>query len=249
MNNNYYVKTIKSPTHESNQDRIFYKIIDDFTFVIGTFDGVSSNRFSAFASQICKEVFLNDEYDDLIDKYPTDWMNFKLNEINERFAEFIDSNHQKIGMSTTLNVNLIIRNIVINFNIGDSRTYVTNDKKIKLLSRDDNLYNWLKDNNIDPKTHKHQKFLHALTNCVEYKETNQEFKTNYYKLSPGDILICCTDGFYKFFDFRKYKFSSKMNAQKFVEEAIEIAISNQEKFNFFDDISLGVYIYESKASK
>ncbi len=232
------IKTVKSKLHKSNQDNIFYKQVCKDIFLLGVFDGLSSSNYSEQASKICTKIFKKDNHAELIKLDPKQWFESILQEIIVAFNNFINNDESKQEMACTLCVNIIYNNKIINFNLGDSRTYLVSDNIVKCLTKDHTLRNYFEEKGVQQIHPKYIEHLESLTRYVDTK-SNHIFKYDMktYDYKPTDIIICCSDGLYKFFDLYSYDYSKNFSAKKFVKYAINQAIKNGS----LDDISLGVH--------
>lgn len=107
----------------------------------------------------------------------------------------------KTSAGTTLSAALIFKNKMLIWNIGDSRIYQIKNRKVFLLTKDDNLFNLLVDqgynqNDIDA-IKKHENLL-ALTNCIDNMSEFKKLKARKMVFNKKSDLLIVTDGVYNF---------------------------------------------------
>ncbi len=175
---------------KTNQDS-FYVSIEHKLFVVA--DGMGGHNGGDIASQIAVKAYP----DYLIKNYSMDPIHLvtgSIKETNRSIKSFGEKHPELVGMGTTV-VSLFFRgqNIYIG-NVGDSRAYLINQKKIFQLSRDHSLvqeklnygiYNREQAAN-DPQKN-------VLVRTVGFDD-DVDVDVFVYKVNKNDIFLCCSDG-------------------------------------------------------
>lgn len=175
---------------KTNQDS-FYVGLDLRFFVVA--DGMGGHNGGDIASQMAVKI-LPEYMAKNKDIEPLELLSSSIRESNRNIKKFGEEHTELIGMGTTI-VCFYFRgqNIYIG-NVGDSRAYLINEKKIYQLSRDHSLvqeklnygvYN-REQAALDPQKN-------VLVRTVGFDE-DIEVDVFTYKVNKNDIFLCCSDG-------------------------------------------------------
>lgn len=175
---------------KTNQDSFFISL-EKKLFVVA--DGMGGHNGGDIASQMAVKTlpeyaFKNIEMD------PVLMLSGSIKESNRAIKHFGETHTELVGMGTTI-VSFYFRgqNLYIG-NVGDSRAYLINSKRIFQLSRDHSLvqeklnygvYN-REQAALDPQKN-------ILVRTVGF-EDNVEVDVFTYKVVKNDIFLCCSDG-------------------------------------------------------
>lgn len=175
---------------KTNQDS-FYMNLDKKLFVVA--DGMGGHNGGDIASQMAVKV-LPDYLLKNIEMDPNQLISKSIIESNRSIKHFGETHPELVGMGTTI-VSFYFRgqNIYVG-NVGDSRAYLVNAKKIYQLTKDHSLvqeklnygvYN-REQAALDPQKN-------VLVRTVGF-EDDIEVDVFTYKVVKSDIFICCSDG-------------------------------------------------------
>ncbi len=175
---------------KSNQDS-FYLNVGSKLFVVA--DGMGGHNGGDIASQMAVKIY--PEYlNKHLDQEPQILVSNSIKTANHYIKTYAQSNPELVGMGTTI-VSFYFRgqNIYIG-NVGDSRGYLINDKKIFQLTRDHSLVQEKINYGIysrEQAAHDPQKNI--LVKTVGFDDdVDPDIFT--YKVVRNDIFLCCSDG-------------------------------------------------------
>lgn len=204
----YSSLTRQSPKHSSNEDSIRIHKSNQGYLIVVLCDGVSGCEGGEVASEgvtyrLVKEfknLQIPDDYDL---EFLKRWFEKSIELAKEDLEIEAKINNHLYEMATTACVGIFIKQNMYVFNIGDSRAYVLNHLGIKLLTKDQNLGNYMRDKNLpmDDTTGRYSK-----DSLVNFIGINNNFKrlsfdSFHYELHDQDVAMFCTDGIYRFIDF------------------------------------------------
>ena len=119
----------------------------------------------------------------------------KIKKINTLLYNTQDKDENYRGMGTTLVVALLVGNKIVVINIGDSRCYLVNNKKLVQITEDQTYVNYLyKSGIIEEKDMATNPNRHVLTNSLGCfpSVSFDKFIINY----TGQSIFLCSDGLY-----------------------------------------------------
>lgn len=156
-------------------------------------DGMGGHNGGDIASQMAVKV-LPEYVENNLNMEPVLLLTGSIKESNRSIKHFGETHPELVGMGTTI-VSFFFKgqNIYVG-NVGDSRAYLINQKKIYQLSRDHSLvqeklnygvYN-REQAALDPQKN-------VLVRTVGF-EDDVEVDVFVYKVNKNDIFICCSDG-------------------------------------------------------
>jgi protein phosphatase len=175
---------------KTNQDS-YHMSLENKLFVVA--DGMGGHNGGDIASQMAVKV-LPEYLGKNLSMEPVLLLTGSIKESNRSIKNFGESHPELVGMGTTI-VSFYFKgqNIYIG-NVGDSRAYLINHKKIFQLSRDHSLvqeklnygvYN-REQAALDPQKN-------VLVRTVGF-EDDVEVDVFVYKVNKNDIFLCCSDG-------------------------------------------------------
>lgn len=156
-------------------------------------DGMGGHNGGDIASQMAVKV-LPDYVENNLSMEPVLLLTGSIKESNRSIKHFGETHPELVGMGTTI-VSFFFKgqNIYVG-NVGDSRAYLINQKKIYQLSRDHSLVQEKLNYGVysreqaalDPQKN-------VLVRTVGF-EDDVEVDVFVYKVNKNDIFICCSDG-------------------------------------------------------
>ena len=175
---------------KTNQDSLFMSLDIKFFAVA---DGMGGHNGGDIASQMAVEI-LPEFIEKNLSMEPVELLTEAIKESNKVIKNYGESHPDLAGMGTTI-VSFFFKgqNIYIG-NVGDSRAYLINQKRIFQMSRDHSLvqeklnygvYN-REQAALDPQKN-------ILVRTVGF-EDDDEVDVFVYKVNKNDIFLCCSDG-------------------------------------------------------
>ncbi len=175
---------------KTNQDSL-YLSLENKLFVVA--DGMGGHNGGDIASQMAVRIFpefliKNNQQD------PVNLLKTSIREANSVIKQYGETHPELVGMGTTI-VSFYFRgqNLYIG-NVGDSRAYLINSKKIYQITRDHSLVQEKLNYGIyDRQQAALDPQKNVLVRTVGF-EDEIEVDVFVYKVVKGDIFICCSDG-------------------------------------------------------
>lgn len=161
-------------------------------------DGMGGQNKGDYASSttvnfLCEEFLKKPKFITYIDAMI--WISNKIKKINTLLYNTQDKDENYRGMGTTLVVALLVGNKIVVINIGDSRCYLVNNKKLVQITEDQTYVNYLyKSGIIEEKDMATNPNRHVLTNSLGCfpSVSFDKFIINY----TGQSIFLCSDGLY-----------------------------------------------------
>lgn len=186
--------TDKGLVRKSNQDSLFINTQHKFFAVA---DGMGGHRGGDIASSLVVQI-LNENFLRL----PPDTENkvevvrHAIEQANQLIYEKSQAEAHLNGMGTTFVGLLIDKNKAYISNVGDSRTYLINNKTIYQLSRDHSLVQEKINLGIYGREEaSRDKMKNVLVRTLGFEE-NVKIDIFEYTISKNDIFVICSDGLY-----------------------------------------------------
>ncbi|MBM7586785.1 protein phosphatase [Bacillus pakistanensis] len=189
--------TDKGKIRQHNEDNggIFLNQHGDYLAVVA--DGMGGHRAGDVASEMTVNFFKSEW--ELSDKIASpdgaqQWLNTKINEINQKVFDHSKEHEECEGMGTTL-VAAVCTNIFVTIaNIGDSRGYILNESGLGQLTEDHSLVNELvRSGQISREDAEHHPRKNVLIRALGTEEKIiMDLKTITFE--EGDYLFLCSDG-------------------------------------------------------
>ncbi len=246
-------KSIKG-RRESNQDKIFYEQEND-SFIMAVADGVGGNYGGETASKIaicqCKKAF--HEFVKNPDEYAMKRIIKSIcDKASKKISEAITGTPVLKNMGTTLTMVLGTKNYYVVGNIGDSRTYLSSDGRLRQLTIDHSYLNEyaekFPDQEIDPVIKEQLK--HIITRSITAQTNNLDIFPDdrpFFQLHDSDRLLLCSDGLLtdKLAD-NDNNFQPLMEREESVEDTVKKLVEMAFEEGSRDNISVIIgYFYEN----
>jgi len=157
-------------------------------------DGLGGHNRGDVASSLCSKHFIEDYYAANIWESTQEWLNNEIDRLNHNILKKSTEDEEYSNMGTTL-INLLIKDdtAYIN-NVGDSRVYLYNGKKLEQITEDHSVvWGYYKNNLIEKDDIINQKNKNILTQSIG---VTFDTKINSYeiKLPENFIFLLCSDG-------------------------------------------------------
>lgn len=175
---------------KTNQDS-FHMSLDHKLFVVA--DGMGGHNGGDIASQMAVKI-LPDYVHKNLDMDPVNLLTGSIKESNRSIKNFGETHPELVGMGTTI-VSFLFKgqNLYIG-NVGDSRAYLINHKKIFQLSRDHSLVQEKLNYGVyDREQAALDPQKNVLVRTVGF-EDDVEVDVFVYKVNKNDIFLICSDG-------------------------------------------------------
>jgi PPM family protein phosphatase len=189
--------TDKGKIRQHNEDNggIFINQHGDYLAVVA--DGMGGHRAGDVASEMTVNFFKKEW--ELSGKIASpeeaqQWLNTKVNEINQKVFDHSKEHEECEGMGTTLVAAVCTSIFVTIANIGDSRGYILNESGLGQLTEDHSLVNELvRSGQISREDAEHHPRKNVLIRALGTEEKIiMDLKTITFE--EGDYLFLCSDG-------------------------------------------------------
>jgi protein phosphatase len=126
-----------------------------------------------------------------------DALNEAIMRSNQRIREYGETNPESAGLGSTLTIAMVIGDLALIGNIGDSRTYLVRDGGISRLTQDHSLVSSLVRQGLiseeDVYSHPHRNLVYQALG------TKPDISPDIFmqRLHSGDILLLCSDGLWE----------------------------------------------------
>ncbi|MDY3902810.1 Stp1/IreP family PP2C-type Ser/Thr phosphatase [Peptoniphilus sp.] len=159
-------------------------------------DGMGGHLAGEKASKMATEIIASDfenakEVNSLEDAIEI--LSSSIRDANREIFNSSEENEDYRGMGTTVSAGIILGDVLIYSNVGDSRVYKIN-KDIEQITRDDSFVNYLKEiGEITEEEAKNHPKKNVLTKAVG-TTADIDVSVNTLKIEEGDIFLFCSDG-------------------------------------------------------
>jgi len=183
---------------ERNEDSCFIKA-DSGLALMMVADGMgghqAGNIASGLATATAEKFWENmDRSIALTAEKGREFITYLVQDANDQIYQESNKSSVKRGMGTTITVGLLNSNHLIIGHIGDSRAYLVNTDKIKLLTKDHSLIEQLLESGqVKPEEAENHPQRHILTRALGIVE-DPEIELVELDVDEGAILLFCTDG-------------------------------------------------------
>ena len=126
-----------------------------------------------------------------------DAVSMAIQRSNQRIREFGDANPESAGLGSTLTLAMVINDLALIGNVGDSRTYLVRNGQISRLTQDHSLVHSLVQQGV---ISDEEVYSHPQRNLVyQALGTRAEIAPDIFmqRLQEGDTLILCSDGLWE----------------------------------------------------
>lgn len=199
LSGHFFALTDKGRVRELNEDYAQGAINAYGNVLLAVADGMGGANKGEYASMtLVKHVvnsFLSIDKEFKNERVMTKWINSAVREANHKILLKGEKDPAYKGAGTTLSLCLIVKDILLTAQVGDSRIYLLKDNILEQISADQTYVNYLtqthkiseKDASIRPDRHK-------LTNALGTKKTvNVDIKIHPYH---KEKILLCSDGLY-----------------------------------------------------
>ena len=199
LTGNFYHLVDKGKVRATNEDSAISVVNCYGNVLLAVADGMGGANKGEYASEKLlkhiEEEFIGLEKELQKPKQLMDWLYKVINAANHKIYNKAKENKEYEGMGTTLSLCLIVKNILITAQVGDSRIYLIKDKKLEQISVDQTYATYLvHDKKIDPAQARVHKNRHMLTNAIGTKK-DASVDIQSYDYNKESILLC-SDGLY-----------------------------------------------------
>lgn len=169
---------------------------DEKTLALLVLDGMGGHGYGEYAANLALDAF-EEEFNQLniligTRIYITSWIGRVLRKLNTIVFNAGEKNLQYKGMGTTIVLALITSSYIYIANVGDSRAYEVKYNKLKLLSEDQSIYEYLNRTGQINDENKESINKNALTSALgAYPSVS--YNLFVYKNNENPILLC-SDG-------------------------------------------------------
>ena len=112
--------------------------------------------------------------------------------VNREMLAQVEANPSLAGMATTMTSAYLFGHHAILVNVGDSRSYLIRNNRLRQITDDHTLANQLQEHGLPSEvTHAYR---HVLTRCFDTSGKPASFDLFHLALRPGDRLLLCSDG-------------------------------------------------------
>nr|WP_312576026.1 Stp1/IreP family PP2C-type Ser/Thr phosphatase [Sedimentibacter sp.] len=192
-----YFETNKGIIREKNEDNLIIEETDRYN-LYAVADGMGGHKAGEIAStmliDVIKEYF--DEHNGREDfKIPT-FINESIKLANLKILKEATNKEEYLGMGTTVTMAVIdlSENIAYIGNVGDSRTYIIRDNKIKQITEDHTyVHELVKEGKITVKEAEVHPKKNIITRAIGSEE-NIIVDIFEMEIMENDILLLCSDG-------------------------------------------------------
>lgn len=138
---------------------------------------------------------------------------------------------ERRGMSTTASVILIVDDLGIIAQVGDSRVYLARDDEVRQLTEDHTLVALqVKSGMITPEQARTSRMKNMITRAVGQKDY-VEVDIRSVFLRPGDRILLCSDGLHDYLDADTLRELFRLDVQAAARQAIKLANDGGGKDN------------------
>ena len=199
LSGNYFSLVDKGLVRNTNEDSALACVNAYGNVLLMVADGMGGAAKGEYASNTLthylKQDFLDLSKEFTNPKQIVNWLNKMIVEANNKIFAKSEENPSYKGMGTTLSLCLIVKDMLVTAQVGDSRIYLLKDNKLTQISVDQTYAQYLvaekKISIEEANTHKDR---HMLTNAIGVKK-NVSVDIQYYEYNREKILLC-SDGLY-----------------------------------------------------
>jgi serine/threonine protein phosphatase PrpC len=208
---------------ENNEDSF---LVDEGKGIYAVADGVGGLPFGALASRLAVRFFASFVHDG------------EICSTKEELREIVHSVHQNVvecgslvggenGIGTTFSGLRIIGGRLIYGHVGDSSIFLNNGEGFCKISKNHTLGDELIDKHGPEAAHDMpEHYMHTLTRCMG-QDIDFEVDLGEYSLSPGDMVLLCSDGVTNMIESPEIEEMMKsMEPQPLVQALVDLANQN-----------------------
>ena len=193
-----YAITDIGKARTSNQDQAFAYTNNNFDTIGIVCDGMGGHKAGAYASLLAAKTVLDHFID--VESFETKeeaskWLYDVIMDANKQVKTKSDNEEKFSGMGTTLVITLVLSDVVLVANVGDSRVYQCINDEIRQITEDQSLVNiLLKSGKISDEEALNHPNKHVLMYAVG---TMDDPQIDIYELEKVESsFLMCSDGVY-----------------------------------------------------
>lgn len=179
-----------------NQDYVFAseKPLGNLPNIFIVADGMGGHNAGDYASKYTVET-MKEEIERSFEKNPVKIMGRAIEIANDHIRKKAKEEETLKGMGTTVVAATCLGDKYLEVaNVGDSRLYVVNDRKIEQITRDHSLVEeMIRMGGIDRASARSHPDKNIITRAIGARDTVEVDFFN-VELHPGDIVLMCSDG-------------------------------------------------------
>lgn len=218
-----------------NQDYVFAsdKPLGNLPNIFIVADGMGGHNAGDYASKYAVET-IREEIERSFEKSPVKILRRAIETANEHIRKKAKEEETLSGMGTTVVAATCLSDKYLEVaNVGDSRLYVVNDRKIEQITRDHSLVEeMIRMGGIDREAARSHPDKNIITRAVGAKDTvDVDFFS--VELDPGDIVLMCSDGLTNMLEDKEIHMilSSQGSVEEKAEELVKAANNNGGRDN------------------
>ncbi|MFZ7132050.1 MAG: Stp1/IreP family PP2C-type Ser/Thr phosphatase [Eubacteriales bacterium] len=166
-----------------------------------------------------------------------------IKKINEEIYHMGLGDPKLTGMGTTLTMTIFSENCLYLFHVGDSRTYIINEKEILQLTKDHSLVEQLVlQGEITEEEAQSHPNKNILTRAIG-TDLNIEIDYYTYSVKSNDKILLCTDGLTNLLNIDTIKDIVNKNS---CQESADLLVEKANALGGYDNITLIVFYPEVK---
>ena len=179
-----------------NQDYVFAseKPLGNLPNIFIVADGMGGHNAGDYASKYAVET-IKEEIEGSFEKSPVKILRKAIEAANSHIREKAMAEEDLRGMGTTVVAATCLKEKYLEVaNVGDSRLYVVNDRKIEQITRDHSLVEeMVRRGGIAREAARNHPDRNIITRAIGAEDkVNADFF--HVELEPGDIVLMCSDG-------------------------------------------------------
>lgn len=218
-----------------NQDYVFAseQPLGNLPNIFIVADGMGGHNAGDYASRYTVET-MKEEIERSFEKSPVKILGKAIETANEHIRRRASEEEALYGMGTTVVAATFLRDKYLEVaNVGDSRLYVVNDRKIEQITRDHSLVEeMVRMGGIDRESARSHPDKNIITRAIGARDT-VDVDFFQVELEPGDIVLMCSDGLTNMLEDREIHMilGSQGSVEEKAEELVRAANNNGGKDN------------------
>lgn len=218
-----------------NQDYVFAmdRPLGNLPNIFIVADGMGGHNAGDYASKYTVET-MKEEIERSFEKSPVRILGKAITAANDHIRKKAREDVALSGMGTTVVAATCLSDKYLEVaNVGDSRLYVVNDRKIEQITRDHSLVEeMIRMGGIDRESARSHPDKNIITRAIGAKDTVDVDFFN-VELRPGDVVLMCSDGLTNMLEDEEIHMimSSQESIKEKAEELVKAANNNGGRDN------------------
>ena len=218
-----------------NQDYVFAseKPLGNLPNIFIVADGMGGHNAGDYASKYTVET-MRKEIERSFEKSPVRILEKAITAANDHIRQKAREDETLSGMGTTVVAAICLNEKYLEVaNVGDSRLYVVNDRKIEQITRDHSLVEeMVRMGGIDRESARSHPDKNIITRAIGAKDT-VDVDFFHVELEPGDMVLMCSDGLTNMLEDEEIHMimESQESVEEKAEELVKAANNNGGKDN------------------